>query len=221
MKKSHALVLGATGATGQMLVKELLNDADFSHVSIYVRNKPAIQHKKLTVHQIDFSRLGDYKDIIEGDVLFSALGTTLKDAGSKAKQYLVDYTYQFEFAKMASENGVSHYSMVSSAGSNKNAPFFYPRMKGALEEEVKKLRFERIHIFQPPLLIRQHSLMRSGEKRALKILNVLNRFGLLNSQRPLSVSDLAQKMINEIKKNRTVGPKMYKPKDIFSLKRAS
>lgn len=94
-------------------------------------------------------------------------------------------------------------------------------MKGALEEEVKKLRFERIHIFQPPLLIRQHSLMRSGEKRALKILNVLNRFGLLNFQRPLSVSDLAQTMINEIKKNRTVSPKVYKPKDIFSLKRTS
>jgi len=221
MKKSHALVLGATGATGQMLVKELLNDADFSHVSIYVRNKPAIQHKKLTVHQIDFSRLGDYKDIIEGDVLFSALGTTLKDAGSKAKQYLVDYTYQFEFAKMASESGVSYYSMVSSAGSNKNAPFFYPRMKGALEEEVKKLRFERIHIFQPPLLIRQQILMRSAEKRALKILNVINRFGLLNSQRPLFVSDLAQTMIDEIKKDRSVAPKVYKPKDIFSLKRTS
>ena len=196
MKKSHALVLGATGATGQMLVKELLNDADFSHVSIYVRNKPAIQHKKLIVHQIDFARLGDYKDIIEGDVLFSALGTTLKDAGSKAQQYLVDYTYQFEFAKMASENDVSYFSMVSSAGSNKNAPFFYPRMKGALEEEVKKLRFERIHIFQPPLLIRQQILMRSAEKRALKILNVLNRFGLLNSQKPLFVSDLAQTMID-------------------------
>ena len=93
MKKLQALVLGATGATGQMLVKELLKDADFSHVSIFVRNKPAIQHQKLMVHQIDFSRLGDYKNIIKGDVLFSALGTTLKDAGSKAQQYLVDYNF--------------------------------------------------------------------------------------------------------------------------------
>ena len=216
MKNSHALVLGATGASGQELVKQLLSDDDFSHVSIFVRKKPAIQHKKLIVHEIDFSRLSDYKDAIVGGVLFSALGTTLKDAGSKAQQYLVDYTYQLEFAKMASENGVSHYSLVSSAGSNKNAPFFYPKMKGALEEEVKKLRFERIHIFQPPLLIRQPDLMRSGEKRALKILNVLNRFGLLNSQRPLSVSDLAEKMVDAVKTDKTVGAKVYKPKDIFS-----
>jgi uncharacterized protein YbjT (DUF2867 family) len=216
MKNSHALVLGATGASGQELVKQLLSDDDFSHVSIFVRKKPAIQHKKLIVHEIDFSRLSNYKGAIVGGVLFSALGTTLKDAGSKAQQYLVDYTYQLEFAKMASENCVSHYSLVSSAGSNKNAPFFYPKMKGALEEEVKKLRFERIHIFQPPLLIRQPDLMRSGEKRALKILNVLNRFGLLNSQRPLSVSDLAEKMVDAVKTDKTLGAKVYKSKDIFS-----
>ena len=55
---------------------------------------------------IDFSQLHLYKDIIKGDILFSALGTTIKDAGSKDKQFLVDYTYQYEFAKIASENGV-------------------------------------------------------------------------------------------------------------------
>ena len=81
---------------------------------------------------------------------------------------------------------------------------------------MKKLRFERIHIFQPPLLIRQPDLMRSGEKRALKILNVLNRFGLLNSQRPLSVSDLAEKMVDAVKTDKTLGEKVYKQKDIFS-----
>ena len=38
-----------------------------------------------------------------GDVLFSALGTTKKDAGSKDSQYKVDFTYQFNVAKIAAK----------------------------------------------------------------------------------------------------------------------
>ena len=122
MKNAHALVLGATGATGQEIVSLLLKDPSYSKVSIFVRNKPDIKHEKLSIHKIDFSRLSDYNEFIHGDVLFSALGTTLKAAGSKPLQYLVDYTYQYEFAKMASDNRVKTYSLVSSLGSNENSP---------------------------------------------------------------------------------------------------
>ena len=69
---------------------------------------------KLTIHKIDFSRLNEYNSLVEGDILFSALGATKQEAGGKKEQLLVDYTYQYEFAKMASENGVGHYSLVSS-----------------------------------------------------------------------------------------------------------
>jgi uncharacterized protein YbjT (DUF2867 family) len=215
MEKLQAIVLGATGATGQELVRQLLTDTDFSKVSIFVRSRPHIEHDKLTVHEIDFTRLSEYKELLTGDVLFSALGTTLKDAGSKAQQYLVDFTYQYEVAKMASENGVHSYSLVSSAGANKRSIFFYPKIKGALEEAVKKLDFEGIQIFQPPLLIRQPDLMRPAEKIGIKIINVINRIGLLISQRPLSVSDLAAKMINEIKSGNKTGITTYRPKDII------
>lgn len=195
----HALVLGGTGASGQEIVKLLLNYSHFSRVSIFVRRKVDIEHEKLDIHQIDFSRLNEYKDLVKGDILFSALGTTKSDAGSKEKQYLVDYTYQYEFAKMASDNGVPHYSLISSLGANKHSLFFYPKIKGELEESVKLLPFNTIQIFQPPSLIRQAELMRTAEKLSVKFFNRLTAFGVLKSLKPLHVKDLALKMINEAK----------------------
>ena len=167
--------------------------------------------------QVNFSRLNNYKDLVNGDIFFSALGTTRKDAGSKKEQYLVDYTYQYEFAKMASENKVIHYSLVSSVGANDKSYFFYPRMKGDLEESIKHLNFSKIHIFQPPSLIRQSYLIRDGEKISLKILNILNKIGLLRSFKPLSVSDLAIKMISEVKSVQSDRITVYKAEDLFIL----
>ena len=217
MKKLHALVLGATGATGQELVKLLLNHSDFSKVSVFVRRSITIKHEKLTIHKVDFSRLNNYEDLVNGDVLFSTLGTTRKDAKSKKGQYLVDYTYQYEFAKMAAENKVTHYSLVSSVGANYKSYFFYPRIKGELEEAIKHRNFNKIHIFQPPALIRQPDLIRDGEKISLKILNILNKMGLLRSLRPLSVADLAIKMIRELKTKHSNKIIVYKPEDLFIL----
>ena len=215
MKKLHALVLGASGATGRELVKLLLDDSNFSQVSIFVRTDPKISDKKLTIHKIDFAKLEEYKDLIKGDIIFSALGTTKKEAGGKKEQYLVDYTYQYEFAKMASDNGVTNYSLVSSTGANSNSSFFYPKIKGELEESVKKLNFKKIDIFQPPMLIRQPDLMRSGEKSGIKFLNAVNKIGVLKSQKPLNVKDLALKMIKEALNIREERITTFTTKDLF------
>jgi len=199
MKNLKAIIIGATGATGQEIVSQLLEDDSFDSVSIFVRKDPNITHSKLKTYVIDFSKLEEYKELIKGDVLFSCLGTTLRDAGSKEKQYLVDYTYQYEFAKIASDNGVPIYSLISSTGSNENSPFFYPKIKGKLEEAVKKLPFKIVQIFQPPTLIRQKNLIRLGEKIGIKIFSFLNSFGILKSQKPLPVSNLAKVMVDHLK----------------------
>tara|TARA_B110000967_G_scaffold204441_1_gene246932 strand:+ start:3691 stop:4344 length:654 start_codon:yes stop_codon:yes gene_type:complete len=216
MKKLHALVLGATGATGKEIVKLLLEDSNFSKVSVFVRRTIDIDHEKLIIHEINFSKLSEYDNLVKGDILFSALGTTKQDAGSRKEQFLVDYTYQYAFAKMAVENGVSRYSLVSSMGANKNSFFFYPKIKGALEESVKSLKFKKIQIFQPPSLIRQPSLMRLGEKNFIKFLKEINKLGCLKFLKPLLVKDLAVKIIDESLFNQTDGVIIYKSKDLFS-----
>ena len=218
MKNKHALVLGATGATGQEIVKLLLDDTNYNKVTIFVRREVDIRHKKLKIHVIDFSKLYEYKDLVKGDILFSALGTTLKDAGSKDKQYLVDYTYQYEFAKMASDNGVNIYSLVSSLGANINSLFYYPKIKGKLEESVKLLNFKSIQIFQPPSLIRQSELMRPGERISIKLFQKLNGIGLLKSLKPMSVVVLASKMLSESYETQNEIVTTYKPADIFDYK---
>ena len=218
MKRKHALVLGATGATGQELVKILLKDPIFEKVSIFVRRKIDLKHEKLNIHVIDFTKLEKYRDLVRGDVLFSLLGTTLADAGSKDKQFLVDFSYQYDFAKIASENNVSILSLVSSLGANENSLFFYTKIKGKLEQAVKLLNFNYIQIFQPPSLIRQPELMRSGEKIGVKFFNTICSFGMFKSFKPISVYVLSLKMIEEsklVKNNRIT---IYNPKNIVKLK---
>ena len=215
MKKLNALVIGATGATGRELVKLLLNDNEVEKVNIFVRNAPVIEHEKLKIHTIGFNEIINHKNLIKGDVLFSALGTTKKDAGGKKEQYLVDYTFQHEFAKIAAVNGVENYSLVSSVGANAKSSFFYPKTKGALEEVVKKLNFQKIDIFQPPMLIRQPDLMRAGEKSGIKVLNKLNKIGILKSQKFLAVEILADKMLKMAKTPSNEKATTYLPKNIY------
>ena len=70
MKKLHALVLGASGATGRELLQLLLDDSNFNQVSIFVRTVPKISDKKLKIHKIDFSKLIEYKDLIKRYFIF-------------------------------------------------------------------------------------------------------------------------------------------------------
>ena len=216
-RKLHALILGATGATGKELVKELLNNSNFYKISVFGRRVPDIDNKKLFKYKIDFSELNKIKKLLSGDILFSALGTTLKQAGGKKQQFLVDYTYQYEFAKIAVENGTKNYSLVSSTGADKNSFFFYPKIKGELEESIKKLPFNKIQIFQPPTLIRQSNLARRGEKIGIKVFNMLNKIGLFKSQKPLPVKILAKIMIDAALSKNSDRLEVFSTQDIAEL----
>ena len=215
--KLHALILGATGATGKELVNELLKNPNFYKISVFGRRVPDIENKKLFKYKIDFSELNKIKKLLSGDILFSALGTTLKQAGGKKQQFLVDYTYQYEFAKIAVENGTKNYSLVSSTGADKNSFFFYPKIKGELEESIKKLPFNKIQIFQPPTLIRQPVLARKGEKIGIKVFNRLNKIGLFKSQKPLPVKILAKIMIDAALSKNSDRLEVFSTQDIAEL----
>jgi uncharacterized protein YbjT (DUF2867 family) len=204
----HALLIGATGATGKDLLDLLLKDDSYHQVDIFVRRNLDIQHEKLKIHIINFDIPEQWKHLVKGDVLFSCLGTTLKAAGGKEAQWIVDYDYQYQFAKLARQNNVNNYVLVSSGFSSPNSPFYYTRMKGQLEEAVKALVFSKLAIFNPPVLIRKNS-DRTAEVAGLKAIQFFNRIGIFRSQNPLPTEILAQAMINSAK---------TKENGIFTLK---
>ncbi|WP_271852537.1 NAD(P)H-binding protein [Planococcus maritimus] len=200
----HALVIGATGATGKDLVEQLMKDDSFEKVDVFARRPLDIQHDKLTVRVIDFDQPEEWRDMVTGDVLFSCLDTTIKAAGSKEAQWKVDYGYQYEFAKAAKENGVERFVLVSAEFASPKARSFYSKMKGQLEEAVKELGFPKLSILKPPILKRKGS-DRTLEVLGLKIIQLVNKAGLLRSQQPLPTEVLAQAMINSAKQTTSNG----------------
>lgn len=193
-----ALVIGATGAVGKDLVQQLLTDEAFEKVDIFVRREVNILSEKLTVHVVDFDRPETWADQLQGDVLFSCMGTTIKAAGSQDAQWKVDYTYQFETAKAARANGVKTYVLVSSVGANAKSKVFYTKMKGALDEAVQKLGFEGCFILRPPSLIRKGS-DRLGEKLGVVVIKAFNSLGLLQKFTPVPTERVAAIMISVAK----------------------
>lgn len=211
----NALLIGATGATGSDLLQLLLDDAGVERVEIFVRSDPQIKHTKLKIHLTDFQKPEQWSHRVKGDVLFSCLGTTLKDAGSKAAQWQVDYDFQYRFAKAARENGVEALLLVSSMNASARSPLFYARMKGELEEAVRKLAFPKLIIFRAPSLIRKGS-DRAMERVGVKVIGFLNRLGLLRSMRPLPTDQLAKAMLSTAKSS-VDGEHLLEPADIKDL----
>ena len=192
--KLTANVIGATGLTGSELVELLLNDDRFGKVNIFVRRDTKIRHSKLEQHLVDFRNKRTWVKKLKGDVLFSALGTTLKQAGSKDKEYEVDFTFNFEFAQEAKKNGIRNYVLVSSIGANPKSRLFYPRMKGELDSAVHKLGFKNIAILRPSSLTGKRNNRRLMEELSIPVVRLLTRF-IFKKYRPISGRTVAEAMV--------------------------
>ncbi len=212
-----AIIIGATGATGRNLLNQLLSDPNFSKIKIFIRRDIELSHPKLEKFIVDFKSIECWKENIVGDILFSALGTTLKQAKSKKNQHEIDYGHQYSVAKQASLNGVKTYVLVSAFGAKSKSPIFYSRMKGELEEAITPLDFEKIHIFQPGILKRLTKDHRFFENLSVKMIESLNKIGILHSQKPLPVNLLAEKMIKVVQIESQNRVNYYRLSEIFNI----
>ena len=190
-----AIVLGASGLVGTELVHQLLNSSEFEKVKIFVRRSLGISNPKLEEQLIDFDNLSVWKHDLVGDTLFSCMGTTLKTAGSKDKQYMVDYTYPYQCIEAAIQNGTKQILLVSSIGAKASSSNFYLRMKGELEEAIKKLKPSNFIVFRPSILDGNRVESRPAEYLGLRIMRIFGKFSFLKKYAPTLVRDLAGSMI--------------------------
>jgi uncharacterized protein YbjT (DUF2867 family) len=160
---------------------------------IFVRRATGISHPKLLEVITDFTNLESIQSHITGDVWFSCLGTTAKIAGSKEKQWQIDYEIPLRFAEIAKRNGVKGLVLLSAASANANSKIFYSSMKGKLEDALGNLAFNPYVVFRPGLLIRKDT-DRFGERVAKVVLKGLNAVGVLAQHRPIDTYLLAEKL---------------------------
>lgn len=188
-----AVLIGATGAVGKDLLQALLEDARYTEVVAFARRALGVQHEKLREHTIDFDAPATWQELVKGDILFSTLGTSLKQAGSKEAQRHIDYDYQLTFAKAARANGVKSLVLLSSIGANSKSSIFYLRLKGELDDAVRGLGFDSLSIVRPPSLIRAKS-KRFGETASVKFLQAANAIGLAKRLAPMETAVVARSM---------------------------
>jgi uncharacterized protein YbjT (DUF2867 family) len=211
-----AIIIGATGLIGNLLVNKLLADGRYQTIKVFVRRSLNLSNPKLEEYIVDFDEIDKWKNKISGDELFSAMGTTIREAKSTTLQYKVDVTYQYECAKAAAENGVKNYFLVSSSGANSKSKLFYLRIKGELDEKVQQLSFNKIRIFRPSLLLGERPEKRFGEKAAENILKIIVPiFPFLKNQRPIEGEKVTKAMIASANKADNDRIRIYELDEIF------
>lgn len=190
-----AIVIGATGLVGSALVVLLAEAKHIDRVVVVTRRAVDYEAEKVENHVIDFEDLNDNRHLFAGDVFFSCLGTTVKLAGSIAAQRKVDLEYQYTAARLAREQNVSHYVLVSSSGANSKSLSPYLKMKGELEAQVQGLAFEHTSIIQPSLLLGDRDDSRIAESLGSRLLPIVCRLPGLTRYRPIHGEQVAEKMV--------------------------
>jgi uncharacterized protein YbjT (DUF2867 family) len=162
-----AIISGASGLVGEQLLTQLLDDKNYEKVIAVVRKPLDLKHEKLVQEVIDFGKLPAAIAGINADHGYCCLGTTIKKAGTKDNQYIIDHDYVVEFARGCHAAGVRRFAVVSSIGANPESSNFYLRTKGKMEQDVKLIPFDGIYILQPSFLLGGRKEYRAGEKAGI------------------------------------------------------
>ncbi|THK40557.1 nucleoside-diphosphate sugar epimerase [Methylophaga sp. SB9B] len=204
MKSDTAIVLGATGAIGTQLVTQLSQRDDVTNIILISRREvdvllsfPEAIISKIKNHVVDFEQLEQHSKplIPTNSVAFIALGTTQKQAGSKAAFRHIDHDLVFAFARACKSAVVNRLGVVTAHGANLRSVSFYNRVKGEVERDIQSLGLTSVFFARPSLLLGRPDDGRFAEKLADGLLGPIASF-LPKSIRPISTKCVAAAMID-------------------------
>ncbi|MDP1844432.1 MAG: semialdehyde dehydrogenase [Sediminibacterium sp.] len=194
MTQRTALLLGATGLTGSLLLNLLLQSEDYKKVIIYVRKSTNQIHPKLVEQIIYYDTI---ETAVEADDVFCCLGTTIKIAKTKEAFEKVDLHYPLKIAALQHKAGSTQFLVVSAMGASASSSIFYSKTKGLMEAGLEAIGFESLYIFRPSFIMGNRKEERTGEKIGIAISKWIASLmvGPLKNYQPVEASAIAASMI--------------------------
>ena len=210
--KSTAVIIGATGAVGKEILKEILGTEYYERIYVLGRNSISRlpEDDRLTKIVIDFENMRFDTSILDDADVFAALGTTIKIAGSKENQRKIDVDYTVNFAKLC-EGKVRSFNVVSAIGAKSNSKNFYNSLKGELEDKLKEMNLGILRIFQPSLLISKRDDNRFLEEIFMKVAPIFQFVlkGKIKKYSPIEASLLGKVLVRFATENKGKGTYTY------------
>ncbi|AXO79211.1 nucleoside-diphosphate sugar epimerase [Olleya aquimaris] len=197
MKKT-AIILGASGLTGGLLLDQLINDERYESIKLFSRSKLEGLPNKVTQYIGDLLELEQFKNDFTGDQVFCCIGTTKAKTPNKDLYKKIDYGIPVSAAKLAKTNGIETFLVISALGANSKSSVFYNKIKGEMERDVLKQDIKKTFIFQPSLIGGDRKESRTLETIGKVVFKVIQPlfFGKLKKYKITDPENMAQAMIN-------------------------
>jgi|TARA_R110000737_G_scaffold224336_3_gene239342 uncharacterized protein YbjT (DUF2867 family) len=192
-----AIVLGASGLTGGLLLKRLLKDESYNLVKVFVRKSLGMNDPKLEEVVCDLLHLEDQADKFKGDEVYCCIGTTMKKTPDKKVYYKIDYGIPVAAAKLCTTNGINTLITVSALGANSKSSIFYNRTKGEMEQSVLAENIRNTYFMRPSFIGGDRQEKRKGEKIGIAIFKFLQpiMLGPLKKYRLIDADTIAKAML--------------------------
>ena len=192
-----ALIFGSSGLVGGHLLNQLIKDANYSKIKLFVRSVPEINDPKVEIIKTDFNNLQNHKEDIKGDDCFVCIGTTKQNSPDKNEYRSVELDIPKEIAKIAKSNLVNSFIFVSALYANPKSLGDYVKFKGLVEEKLKELNFSKLGIMRPSFLMGDRKEKRASEKIGIFVFKLLSPLllGPLKKIKPIHSETVAKAMI--------------------------